>query len=154
MKKLPETWFVDIRQHSASQEIIDKFKKWFKQESKGGYDFSLKYYGKDGNMFFCWDYAMNIFDLISLEEWHDCVFGEQFEKGEAVLVRDNDWKDTKSWVTAIFITEFEGKFVVDWDEQLYYFDQCKKKPSELDIKIEELKKFAEEKGVKLTVIVE
>lgn len=153
MEKLPKTWFVDIKKPNASQELIDKFKKWFKEKSKGGYDFSLKYYGKSDGMFNCWDYVSDIHYLVTLEQWNEMVFGE-FKKGEEVLVRDNDWKNTISWVSAIFLTEFEGKFVVDCDEQLYYFDQCKKKPSELDIKIEELKKLAEEKGKKITITVE
>lgn len=154
MKKLPETWFVDISKES-DLALKAKFIKWFNENAGNPTCGTIcKYHGSWSGELDFWSIESHEKDVISLNEWHDYVFGEQFEKGEEVLVRDNDWKDTTSWMTAIFIAEFNGKFVVDWDEQLYYFDQCKKKPSELDVKIEELKKFAEEKGKKLTVIVE
>lgn len=140
MKKLPNKWLVCVT--GSNNPLLPKFKEWFNKMNGSELSFAFKYYGMNEGKTFCTDYTC--YQLITLEEWHDCVFGEQFEKGEDVLVRDSDWKDTTSWVTATFISEFDGKFVVDWDENVYYFDQCKKKPSELDIKIEELKKFAEE----------
>lgn len=154
MKTLPKTWFVDIKNVPVRDvHLLDKFKKWFKEKGKGRYDFSLKYYGKSEGVFSCWDYACNTLDLITLQDWNEMVFGlnEQFEKGEEVLVRDHE---SEGWDNAIFIAEFEGNYLTKWCGYFETFCQCKKKLSELDIKIEELKKLAEEKGVKLTIIAE
>jgi len=122
----------------------------FKEDVGFEPEFNSFNYGFDGKVHRC----TNLGQELTLEDWNDMVFGEQFEKGEEVLVRDKNYDKTATWVTAIFVSEFEGKFVAKWEDGIDCWDECKKKPSELDIKIEELKKLAEEKGVKLTVICE
>lgn len=151
MKKLPNKWLIYIT--GSINPLLPKFKKWFNEFDSTDYSFCFKYYGMNERGTFCTDNSC--YQLITLEEWNDCVFGkeETFEKGEEVLVRDKRWTDINEWVSAIFIAEYRDRYIVEC-AGLNSFDQCKKKPSELDVKIEELKKFAKEKGKKLTVIVE
>lgn len=153
MKKLPKTWFVDISKES-DLALKAKFIKWFNENADNPTCGTMcKYHGSWRGELDFWSIKSHEKDVISLNEWNDCVFGkeETFEKGEEVLVRDNG--DDK-WINGIFITEYKNIYIVETNEMVFEYDQCKKKPSELDIKIEELKKFAEEKGLKLTVIVE
>lgn len=155
MKKLPQTWFVDISKE-IDLALKAKFIKWFNENADEPTCGTIcKYHGSWQGELDYWSIKNHEKEVITLNEWHDCVFGkeETFEKGENILVRDNRWTDINEWVSAIFIAEYKGKYIVEC-AGLHAFDQCKKKPSELDIKIEELKKFAEEKGKKLTVIVE
>lgn len=155
MKKLKDTWFIDINKEDNS-ELKTKFIKWFNANAKNPQQSgTFKYYGSyKGNLDFWCANGMEEY-FITLTDWNKIMFGkeETFEKGEEVLVRSSRWTDT-DWVKAIFIAEYNECYVVDWGGDISSFDQCKKKPSELDIKIEELKKFAEEKGVKLTIIAE
>jgi hypothetical protein len=148
MKKLPKTWFVDIHQ---KEPLIDVFKTWYNDQNNTEHFYSMQYYGQINGEYDCLSSAS---EIISVQEWYDCVFGLQFEEGERVLVRDNEWKNPKLWIGATFIAEFNGKFIVDTGGYVHYFAQCKKKQSELDIKIEELRKLADKRGVKLTIITE
>jgi hypothetical protein len=145
MRELPKEWHVNIVTDSKSK-YLDKFKKWFQERCRFNLIWDTDIYGFDGD-FLCFDYGK----LISLQEWHDATFGEDFVQGEEVLAK---WGDSETWITAIFIAEINDKFVADWDENLYYFDKCKKKPSEIDIKIEELRKLAEDKGLRFTITFE
>jgi len=148
MKTLPNEFLIDF-QSNAINPLLDKFKDWIDENYNGKYAFNHRYYGLVSNGCVCEENPK--YKVISLEEWNDLLFGEQFEKGEEVLVKDNG---DKEWIKAIFIAEYKDMYIVYVNYYLFRFNECKKKPSELDIKIEELKKLAEEKGVKLTIIAE
>lgn len=149
MEKLPKVWFVDVRQEHP---LIGIFRDWLDQQVGCNHTFCSNFYGvNEKGIYDCSvSYCENV---IALEEWYKCVFSvkEQFEKGEEVLVKDNRGRE---WTKATFIAEYKGIYIVYVNDYLFRFDQCKKKPSEIDVKIEELKKLADEKGVKLTVICE
>lgn len=150
MEKLPEVWHINIEEE-VNNDLLWNFRRWYTPLFKGvggvAPNFMSDCYGFDGKRYLCTTKG----EKLTLMQWYNCIFGEQFKKGEEVLVRDHE---SEGWDKAIFITEFEGKYLVKWCGDFEIYSQCKKKPSELDIKIEELKKLAEGKGVKLTVICE
>lgn len=149
MERLLKVWFIDVRQEHP---LIGIFRDWFDQQVGCNHTFCSNFYGvNEKGIYDC--SGSHCENVIALEEWYKCVFSvkEQFEKGEEVLVKD---KHHNSWVEKTFVCEYKERFVVENKGYLTTWDECKKKPSELDVKIEELKKLAEEKSVKLTIICE
>lgn len=147
MKTLPKQWYINICK-DMDNFLMDKFKGWISDKFLIDIGFRLKFnsinYGFDGNIYRCTSNG----EEITLQYWHDCVFGEEFEQGEEVLVKDSHHD---SWTEAKFICEYKDKFLVEWKSDFYLWHECKRKPSELDIKIDELRKLAEEKGLKITI---
>ena len=152
MKKLPVQWYININE-DIDNKLMKKFKNWISQKFMQDVGFEPEFnsynYGFDGELHRC----TSLGEKITLEYWHDCVFGvkEQFEQGEEVLVKD---KNHDEWVSVLFVCEYNGLYVADCEGDVDCWDECKKKPSKLDLKIEELKKLAQENGVKLTIICE
>jgi len=154
MKNLPNRWLVNLKKEKDSL-LIEKFLTWFNKINKDTPSRGFDFHGYWDNIIGFWSGDGNHKYFITLRQWNEMIFGltpnEQLEKGEEVLVKD---KHHDSWVEKTFICEYKGKFIGENKGFLTSWDECKKKPSELDIKIEELKKLAEEKGVKITVICE
>jgi len=147
MKKLPTKWHVNILAEENSP-LLSEFKKWFENGCNFSLDWDYDSYGLCNGHYYAHDEG----ELITLPEWYS-NFGTKvkFEQGELV-----DAKDTgrDNLCSGKFVCKYEGQFLVQTPTGFYLYDECKKKTSELDIKIEELYKLAEEKGVKLTIIAE
>ena len=148
MGKLPKKWRVNIFNINQQEDLFKKFKTWINNRDKGyTYCLNLRFYG-------CDNYVKNAVGelytdekVITLEEWHNAIFGEEFIQGEKVLVRDNC---SGKMIDAIFIAKYNDRYIVAINGGIYPMDECKKF-NELDIKIEELKRLAEEKGLKITI---
>lgn len=156
METLPHTWLIDLNKET-NEQLIDKFLEWFNSNATNPtLGTTYKYHGSwRGELDFWNGDGTSKKYFITLEEWNKMTLGlasnEQFEQGEQVLVKDNHHD---SWVEKTFVCQYKGRFIGENKGYLTTWDECKKKPSELDIKIEGLKNLAEEKGVKLTVICE
>lgn len=74
---------------------------------------------------------------------------EKFKKGQKVLVKD---ENSLTWHNAIYLCEYEGKFIVKWSNMICAWDECKPSQSnDIDEKVKELLVLAQEKGLKLTI---
>lgn len=149
MKNLPNEWVVNIKKNE-NNKLIDKFKKWFNTNTSKQHSFVFNYYGQRSGIGMYFDFLWKE-NEITLEEWHECVFEKQFKEGELVLVKD---KNHDEWFSVIFVCEYNGLYIADWDGDVDSWEECKNKPSELDEKIKELNDLAQEKGIKLTITFE
>lgn len=146
MKKLPESWCVKIEEHP----YLEKFKEWHQnqREIPAKLAYTYDYYGRRGIEYACSYYPFG--ELLTLDQWHEIVFRDEFEQGEIVEVSEFE----NLWFIAEYVCKYKGLHVTYMDDtkEVCSWNYCRKVKSELDIKIDELKSLGESLGVKIEVI--
>lgn len=146
-----KNWLVDVRQEHP---LLSEFKEWIQLKIEDILHFSERYYGYNKNAWECFLEVPSHFELITLEEWKEMVFPiETWNPKQGELVEGKVCLDF--WVKTTFIAEYKGVFICfhELDKEVTMFDEIRKY-SPLQDKIDELKKLAEEQGLKITINVE